>query len=69
MQKERVRKPRVTTQKNTRTEVIDGDNRTRTAKEAEALKHELDELLDDIDEALQGIHENTALNFKQKGGQ
>ncbi|MGH7773962.1 MAG: hypothetical protein ACREQA_17200 [Candidatus Binatia bacterium] len=72
---ERIQKPRVIVEKNTREEVIDGDNRTRTAKKAEALKQELDAELDAIDALLaetgQTDEEVQAFveGFKQHGGQ
>ncbi len=47
MAPKRVHKARTRITKNTRTEVIDEDRRTRAAKEAEALKAELDDLDDD----------------------
>ena len=66
----RISKPR--TQKSTRrqsTEIHEDSRTNRRRIRAQELQAELDEILDDIDEALQGVHEETALNFKQKGGQ
>ena len=51
MKKERVSKPRVRVQKNTRTEVIE-ERKTRSETERQALKDELDQLVDEIDDVL-----------------
>lgn len=51
MKKERIRKPRVRVTKNTRTEVIE-ERQTRSETERQALKQELDDLLDQVDDVL-----------------
>lgn len=66
---ERIQKSRTVIQKNMRTEVIDGDNRTRSAKEAEALKTELDDLLDEIDLVLEENAETSVAQYVQVNGE
>jgi ubiquitin-like protein Pup len=66
---EHVQKKRTRVTKNTRTEVIDEDKRTRSAKEAEALKEEMDDLLDEIDGVLEENAEEFIQGYVQKGGQ
>lgn len=73
MSQQRVPKPRTRVQRNTRTEVIDQDTRSRGQKEREALAAELDDLLDDIDAALgeneiENVEEFLAA-YVQKGGE
>ncbi len=68
-EQKRVQKPRVVVEKNTRTEVIDEDKRTRAAKKAEALKAEMDEILDDIDEVLSSEETIQVDQYVQKGGE
>ncbi len=69
MTPERVRKSRTVVGKNTRTEVIDEDKRTRAEKKAEALKAEMDDILDAIDDVLEENAEEMVKNYVQKGGQ
>lgn len=68
----RVSKPRVHVSKNTRTEVIDADTRTRAEKEKAALAAELaaelDAILDDIDGILAET-QISARDYVQKGGE
>ncbi len=64
-----VKPGRTVVQKNTRTEVIDQDTKTRTAKEAEALKDELDDMLDEIDDLLEENAEEFVKGYVQKGGE
>ncbi len=69
MTQERIRKGRTVVGKNTRTEVIDQDTRTRAEKKAEALKQELDDLLDEVDALLDENAEEFVKSFVQKGGE
>ena len=64
-----VRPSRTRVTKNTRTEVIDQDTRTRSAKDAEALEAELDEMLDEIDDVLEENAEEFVKGYVQKGGE
>jgi ubiquitin-like protein Pup len=57
MAQKQVRKLRTRVTMNTRTEVIDEDQTTRSEKERAALKDELDDLLDEVDEVLDGNEE------------
>lgn len=54
--------------RNTRTEVMDHQP-TRTEQEREALKAELDELMEDIDDVLEENAEEFVKGFIQKGGE
>ena len=80
---EKIRKQRTVVTKNTRTEVIDRDTRTRTDVEAAALKAELDAELAAIDDILEevlrdgaevrgkGVHQAQAFidAYVQRGGE
>lgn len=65
----RIEKGRTNVTKNTRTEVIDQDTRTRSKREAEALAEEMDSILDEIDEVLEQNAEEFVNSYVQKGGQ
>jgi hypothetical protein len=68
---ERIRKPRVVVEKNTRTEVM-ADSRTH--READRLREEMDEMLAEVDEVLADNEEFRNAEafvdaYRQKGGQ
>ncbi len=65
----RVHAPRVRVQRNTRTEVIDQDTRTRGQRERDALDQEFDAILDEIDDVLEENAEEFVKGFVQKGGE
>lgn len=62
-------KQRVRVTKNTRTEVIDEDKRTRSEKDRQAITDELDDVLDEIDSVLEENAEQFVNQYVQKGGQ
>lgn len=66
---ERVEKGRTRVGKNTRTEVIDQDTRTRSKRESEALAEEMDEILDEIDEVLEQNAQQFVDEYVQRGGE
>jgi len=63
---ERSRKPRVRVEMNTRTEAM-ADSRTH--READRLRAELDEMLDEVDAVLEENAEAFVKGYVQKGGQ
>jgi hypothetical protein len=68
---ERIRKPRVVVEKNTRTEVM-ADSRTK--RPADQLRAEMDEMLDEVDAVLDENEEFRNAQafvegYRQKGGQ
>jgi len=65
-QQKRVQKPRTRVTKNTRTEAHK-DQRARI--DADTLKHDLDDILDEIDELIEENGEEMAMKYVQKGGE
>lgn len=65
MGQKRMQKPRTRVSRNTGTHVED----TRRETDTEALKLELDDLLDTIDEALEVNAEQFIADYVQKGGE
>jgi ubiquitin-like protein Pup len=65
---ERIQKPRVVVDRNTRTEVM-ADSRTK--RSADKLRAELDEMLDEIDDILEenGNAQEFVAGYRQKGGE
>ena len=52
-----------------RTETVEEEEVGQTSEKAEALKAEMDDLLDEIDEVLEDNAEEFVRNYVQKGGQ
>ena len=50
-------------------EKVHEDTKTRTAEEAEAIKDELDDLLDEVDAVLEENAEEFVKGYIQKGGE
>jgi ubiquitin-like protein Pup len=50
-------------------EKVHEDTKTRTAEKAEAIKDELDELLDEVDAVLEENAEEFVKGYVQKGGE
>ena len=65
MKRERAYKTRSPSHRPTRVE----EPEPQKAKSRQRLKAELDELLADIDEALEGVETTLAQNYRQKGGE
>jgi len=63
---QRIRKPRTTVDMNTRTEVM-ADSRTH--READRLRAEMDEMLDEVDAVLEENAQEFVANYMQRGGQ
>jgi len=63
---QRIRKPRTTVDMNTRTEVMKD---SRTHREADRLRAELDDMLDEVDAVLEENATEFIESYVQEGGQ